>query len=116
MQTKSTPRVPEWVRGPGPKSVRDELAYAADALLIAQQRALLRGDRDAADRLAQLERVVEYEAEYTDLVEHLDFPVVARRTDAPEGATVGWFITHDGAVRAARQAAGIPVDYDQAVR
>jgi hypothetical protein len=54
------------------------LASAVDLIIEGQQRALIVGDVDQAERLALLARAVEHEAEYARNVER-GFPIVRRR-------------------------------------
>lgn len=78
------------------------LRTAADSIDAARSLAQQRGDPDQAARLADLTNAVEHEREYAANVDR-GMPVVRRRTDAPAGAALGWFL-RDPAVRAARRA------------
>lgn len=82
------------------------LTSAAVLITEAQQRAFLRNDPAAAERLGYLARATEREIAYDRNVE-LGAPIVRRRTDAPPGATVGWYFRFDAHTRAARRARGL---------
>jgi hypothetical protein len=84
------------------------LAGAAELISKAQQAAMLRGDTLAADRLSSLVLTVEHEREYEHNLD-LGYDVVQRRTDAPGGASLGWFVKNDTHTRAARRALGLSV-------
>jgi hypothetical protein len=74
---------------------------AAELLRDRAQAAHILGDHDAAERLKHLATTVDFEVEYALNVDR-GLPIVCRRTDAPKGATVGWYFLHDPVVRAER--------------
>jgi hypothetical protein len=86
---------------------RDLLRHAAGHLDDARVRAVLRGDPEAASRLAALHDRVLVEVEYANGVDS-GLPMVRRRT-LPAGTTVGWLMRHCPATRAARHALGVHV-------
>jgi hypothetical protein len=76
------------------------------------QVALSVGDDDAAVRLERLATAVEHEADYATNVVDRGLPIVRRRTDAPQGATIGWYFAHDAVVRAERRRIGASLPDD----
>jgi len=83
------------------------LACAVDRLLEAWQRALVVGDIDSAERLANLARCVESEAEYARNVD-VGFPIVRRRSGLQYNE-----LLRDPHVRELRQARGLSVPGDE---
>jgi hypothetical protein len=69
----------------------------------------VRGDHDQADRLKRLWCALEHEADYARHL-RLGFEIVRRRTDAPPGATLGWWFRYDARTRELRLRRSLTVD------
>jgi hypothetical protein len=78
----------------------------AELLRDRAQAAHILGDYDAAERLKRLAAAVDFEVEYALNVDR-GLPCVRRRTDAPRGASLGWYFRHDPVVRAERRRIGV---------
>jgi hypothetical protein len=98
--TKSTDRC-DTHDGPATK-----LYEASAAAAIAACAALVRGDADAVRRRRRLAADLEHEADYERNV-HRGYPVVRRRTDAPDFATIGWYFRNDAVTRVERRRLGV---------
>jgi hypothetical protein len=92
---------------PASMVVAHEIRGAADLLTYAWGRALLCGDRDQADRLRDLARLVHHEAGYARDRDRGHVGIVRRRTDAPADAVVGWWLRYCTATRAVRRLYGL---------
>jgi hypothetical protein len=88
------------------------LEEAADRARHAATAARCRADDHHADRLNRIARELDGEVAYTRNVD-LGLPIIRRRSDAPDGATIGWHFAHDPIVRAERERLGLDL-YDLA--
>jgi hypothetical protein len=77
------------------------LAEAADLIRLAATASRSSLDEDQADRLDRLATSLDGETDYRRNIEHGHAPV-RRRTDAPEGAALGWWLAYDAMTRLRR--------------
>jgi hypothetical protein len=82
------------------------LEEASDRVRYAATAAQCRADDHHTDRLARIARELDAEVAYTRNIDQ-GLPIIIRRTCAPDGATIGWYIAHDPIVRAERERLGL---------
>jgi hypothetical protein len=82
------------------------LCEAADSARRAGAHARLQDDGLQSARLDRLACELDYEAMYTFNRNH-GLPIVRRRTDAPDDATIGWYYSYDAPTQAQRQRLGL---------
>jgi hypothetical protein len=86
------------------------LEVAVDNIGVAATAVQILADGEQARRLNRLATEIEHEAEYLRN-RGLGYPPVRRRTDAPAGAALGWWLRYDAITRASRSELGLPGDY-----